>query len=182
MPCMSTATFCARMVSNGGGVVSERKGLFQTMSAEKQSSIMSCSNRENSSLAAAGCVTSGCSLSRRLFRPWALAFIGLSLSVTLWGFGYKLSRYSPHSDASSRALLAKLWDKHQDDTQITAAAKASVRAANSQVMVHAVFIQLRQPPNPGQCRFLDPDECQRFPVSLQPVVPLRSPPSCILAA
>lgn len=143
---------------------------------------MSCSNRENSSFAASGYMTSGCPLSRRLFRPWALVFIGLSLSVTLWGFGYKLSRYDPYSDASSRALLAKLWDKHQDVTEITAAAEASAQAAHSQLVLHAVLIQLRQPPDWGQWLFLNPDECQRLLVSFQPVVPLRSPPSYILAA
>jgi hypothetical protein len=158
------------------------RGLSRTMSAGNQSSMMSCISRENISLATFGRVTSGWSLSHRRFRPWALVFIGLSLSVILWGFGYKLSRYSPHSDVSSRALLAKLWDKHQDVTQITAAAEASAQAPQSEVVLHSALPLLSQPPTLGQWLFLNLDECKRIPVSFQPVVPLRSPPSNILAA
>lgn len=170
------------MVSNSFGVVSERKGLFQAMSSENRSSMTSHSNRENSSFAASRGVLSRFPLSRSAFRPWAIVFLGLSLSVTLWGFGYKLSRYYPQSDATSRALIAKLWDKHQDVTQITAAAEASSQPPHSELVLHAGIVLLCQPPDPRRSLFIDSDECQRIPISFQPVVPLRSPPSSSLVA
>lgn len=151
------------------------------MSAEKHSSMMSRTDRQNSSLADWCAVTAG-PLSSGLFRPWALVLIGLSLSVTLWGFGYKLSRYYPHSDATSRSLLAKLWDKHQDVKQITAAAVESAQAPHSQPVLHVLLILRCQPPTAAQWPFLNLDELKKAHLPSQPVVPLRSPPSSIRVA
>ena len=114
-----------------------------------------------------------------MFRPWALAFIGLALSVSLWGFGYKLSRYNPHPDASSRALFAKLWDKHQDVSQLTATTDASARSTQSRLVVNAVLILLFQPRNPIRHAVPHDEDCQRTPVRFHLVLPLRSPPSCV---
>jgi hypothetical protein len=152
------------------------------MSAENESSIMSCANRQDPSLVPRAPLTSNWSITRNLFRPWALAFIALALSVALWGFSYKLSRYNPHPDASSRALLAKMWDKHQDLNQITAAAQAAAQLPQSELVFHSEFLLLRQAPNPEQYAFIALDDCQRIPALFRTVVPLRSPPFNMFAA
>lgn len=157
---------------------SERMGLFKTMSAGNESSMTSCSSRRRTSSIEHLPATPAWSLAR-LFRPWALVFVGLALSVSLWGFGYKLSRYNPHPDASSQALFAKLWDKHQDVSQLTAATDASARSFQSRLVVNTVLILLCQPPNPIHHAVFHDEDCERTPVSFQPVVPLRSPPSYV---
>lgn len=44
-----------------------------------------------------------------LLRPFTLGLLCLSLSVVLWGLGYKLSLYHPHRSATTRTGVAKLW-------------------------------------------------------------------------
>jgi len=151
------------------------------MSAGNELSMMSCTCRESTSLLACGQVTSQWWISRRLFRPWALAFIGLAISVALWGFGYKLSRYNPHQDAASRALFAKMWDKHQDVAQVAATTKATAQQ-HLQLELHAVLLIHRQPPTGIERAFFYPDTYKRIPALFCSVVPLRSPPFRVLAA
>ncbi len=159
------------------------RGCSRQMSAGSESSIMAGPHREKILSALAACVNSRRALSRGLFKPWALVFIGLSLSVTLWGFGYKLSRYNPHSDAVSRALLAKLWDKHQDVTQVTAAAEACAQVPQSAFALDAALILLLcQLPDPERRRSADPDRSRPLRPSLHPLVPLRSPPPSTVTA
>lgn len=165
------------MTSKSVGVGLGTKGLFKRMPAANPSSLMSCTDREETSPLVPSPALLSSSLSSELFRPWALALIGLALSVSLWGFGYKLSRYNPHPDASSRALFAKMWDKHQDVSQLTAATQASVRSFQSQLVVDAVLLLLLQPPNPEHRAGWPQEERKGPPVSVHPVVPLRSPPS-----
>ena len=127
-------------------------------------------------------VTSEWSFSRRLFRPWALLFIGLAISVALWGFGYKLSRYNPHPNAASRSSLAKLWDKHQDISQLASASEAAAQPPQIHPGLRAVLDLLCQTPSPEKYAFSPPDEFKRIPVLFGSVVPLRSPPFQALAA
>jgi hypothetical protein len=92
-----------------------QKGLFEAMSTGSESSVWVPVIQK-------GCIgglsaDGGRSLpAKRAFTPWAL--IGLALAVALWGFGYKLSRYSPHLTAAARLSYTKLWDKHQDAPQV----------------------------------------------------------------
>lgn len=46
---------------------------------------------------------------KALVRPGTLGLLALSLSVFLWGYGYKLSLYQPHRSPQARASVAKLW-------------------------------------------------------------------------
>lgn len=48
-----------------------------------------------------------------VFRPLTLAFIGLAVAVTLWGFAYKISLYSSSSDPLPRLPEAKVWIEHR---------------------------------------------------------------------
>ena len=145
------------------------------MSTGNESSMVSCTNGRTTSIAG-GYVASGSSFSRRLFRPWALGFIGLAIFVALWGYGYKISRYSTHSDASSRALLAKMWDKHQDVSQVADATKASAQP-HLQFELHAPLLLLGQPSTLAERACRDSDESKRIPALFRSLVPLRSPPS-----
>lgn len=136
-------------------------------------------NREKSSIAFDP-ATSGSPIPAGLFRPWAVAFIGLAILVTLWGFGNKLTRYNLHPDAVTRALVAKLWDKHQDVSQLVASSAASAQQTQSPSGLHALLLLLFQTPELEQDAFSLPDECRPLPVFFHSVVPLRSPPSNIL--
>lgn len=51
---------------------------------------------------------------RQIFRPSALALVGLAIAVALWGFGYKLSLYHPDPTPSSQFPVAKLWIEHRN--------------------------------------------------------------------
>ena len=156
------------------------KGPSQAMSTRNKSSMMSCTNGQTISIAG-GYAASGFSFSRRLFRPWAIGFIGLAISVALWGYGYKISRYNPHPDASSRTLLAKMWDKHQDVTQVAGATNACSQP-QLQLELHAALLLLSQPPTPAERACHESDETKRIPALFSSVVPLRSPPSDNLPA
>ena len=117
----------------------------------------------------------------RVFRPWALGFVALAISIVLWGFGYRLSRYNPHPDVTTRVLTAKFWDKHQDAAQVTSAAAVSAQrhllpelsaAPITAHQAHALEL-------PVSCA---PAECRQAPAFIFPLSPLRSPPSSIFLA
>src|SRR5579862_8161622 len=143
------------------------------MSAADESSMLSRTNGETTSNAPGPKY----SISQRLFRPWALPSIGLAITVALWGFGYKISRYNPHPDTASRVLLAKLWDKHQDVTQLAASVGLSTRPTDIQLALHAVLLLLYKSSEPERYAFCPPDECRRIPALFLSLIPLRSPPS-----
>jgi hypothetical protein len=156
---------------------SERKGLFTTMSAGNESSIPSSTRRRLTPPLASRPIASAWSSPNGIFRPWTLALVGLALSVSLWGFGYKLSRYNP--DPSSRALFAKLWDKHQDVSQLTAVTGLSAPSPQSRLVVHTPLLLLAPPSNPARDAVSHDEDCKRTPASSPPAVPLRSPPSFV---
>ena len=144
------------------------------MPAGNELSVMLCSTVEGVP-PKRGAVVAQCSLQHRLFRPWAVAFIGLAISVTLWGFGYKLSRYSPDSDTTSLALYAKLWDKHQELAPAGAPATLPDQP-QLQSALHAVLILVYKIPELEHDALRPPDQCRHVPDSFCTVVPLRSPP------
>lgn len=156
------------------------KGPSQAMSTGNESSIISCTNGRTASIAD-GYAAPGCPFSRRLFRPWAIGFIGLAIAVASWGYGYKISRYNPHPDASSHAFFAKMWDKHQDVTQVAGATKACSQP-HLQLELHAALLLLRQPPTAAERVCRESDEPKRIPALFRSLVPLRSPPSDNLSA
>lgn len=150
------------------------------MSTGNESSMMSCIHSRTTS-SAGGSTRLKCSFSRRFFRPWALGFIALAISVALWGYGYRISRYKPHPEPSSRTLLVKMWDKHQDLTQVAGATNPSVQP-HFQLELHAALLLLRLPLARTEWASYLPDGCKRIPALFRAVVPLRSPPSNNLLA
>lgn len=156
------------------------EGSSKAMSTENESSMTSCINGRTISIAG-GFPPPERSFSPSLFRPWALGFIGLAISVALWGFGYKISRYNPHPDAASRTLLAKMWDKHQDVTQVSGVTQASAQPQLQFELLAALFL-LGQPPTPAECSRRESDGPKCIPAHFRSVVPLRSPPIDNLSA
>lgn len=112
---------------------------------------------------------------RTASRPLALGLIGLALAVTLWGFGYKLSRYNPPSDVTSRALFAKLWDKHQDVAQASNAVHPSPQP-HVPFDFHAFLVVLSPAARPGCFAARRGDEAKPISVLFESQVPPRSPP------
>jgi hypothetical protein len=112
---------------------------------------------------------------KRAFRPCAIGFIGLAIAVALWGFGYKLSRYTLHPDSITRTSVAKLWDKHQDAGQVV----ASKLNAQPQLRLElqALFISLQNAPDPDTFAFRVLDDVENVPSSFRSLIPSRSPPS-----
>jgi hypothetical protein len=104
-----------------------------------------------------------------------LWLIGLAIAVALWGFGYKLSRYNLHSDISSRASFARLWDKHQDSAQVAENAKLTPQS-HLGLETQAIFALLQDTPElerPAGCHSEKPKLILLWSSSL---LPLRSLP------
>lgn len=74
------------------------------------SSIVSAQDQMQDDLPGVG-MTAWSSVFRRtrVKKPCAVGLIALAIAVALWGFGYKISLYSPRLDPASRASVAKLW-------------------------------------------------------------------------
>jgi hypothetical protein len=115
---------------------------------------------------------------RRASRPWALGLIGLAIAVALWGFGYKLSRYSLHSDISSRASFAKLWDKHQDSAQVAENAKLTPQS-HPGLETQAIFALLQDTPELERPAGCHSEESKLILLWSSSLLPLRSPPFII---
>ena len=107
----------------------------------------------------------------------ALGLIGLAIAVALWGFGYKLSRYSHHSDISSRASIAKLWDKHQDSTHVVKALLKLTPPSHLTFEWNTNFALLQGAPELQHTEPGDSDESDLIAPWARTLVPLRSPPS-----
>jgi len=112
---------------------------------------------------------------RRILRPTSLGCLGLALAILVWGYSYRLSRYSVHQDTASRALTAKLWVDQRDHAEIG--------------LVHTGARVDRQgssgtPDAPPQqlFTFVLPSTPSARPAFIQhacftPLLPFRSPPS-----
>lgn len=99
-------------------------------------------------------------------RAWAALCIGLAVAITVWGFGYKLSRYNPRRDPAWRVSLVKLWDNHQDPAEDSALAVSDHR--DLQPMLELALLHLFQPSVPI-CQELCPrDEDKRNPSVFHP--------------
>lgn len=111
----------------------------------------------------------------RILRPATLAFIGLALAVALWGFGYKLSRYNPNQDVSTKASVAKLWDEHHTLSADSAPTVRVIPAQSVDVHLLAALPTLQSTPRVlGYCTV----EQQSLPSGpFKALLPLRSPPS-----
>lgn len=118
---------------------------------------------------------------KRTSMAGAVGLLGLAIAVTLWGFGYKLSRYNLHSDTNSRASFAKLWDKHQDSAKIAETAKVTAQP-HPGLEWDAILAFLQETPELQCSTFCPSGECTRIPLSSRSLVPLRSPPSRTLLA
>jgi hypothetical protein len=155
-------------------VARRQKGLFDTMSAGSPSTILPQAVQKIEALPIDHAVTQSVP-AKRVFRPCALGFIGLAIAVALWGFGYKLSRYTLHPDSLTRTSVAKLWDKHQDAGQVIASklnAEAQLR-----LKLYAVLTSLQNAPEPDPVAFRAPDDVENVPSSFRSLIPFRSPPS-----
>lgn len=119
-----------------------------------------------------------CFHSTKTSKPWALGLIGLAIAIALWGFGYKISRYNPHPAPSSRASVAKLWDKHQDIAQISSGAKANAQSLAPRPALILVHYTHTQRPE----AFCRGSEFNRLSALFRSATPLRSPPSRTLLA
>ncbi len=114
--------------------------------------------------------------SERASRPWTLGLIGLAIAVALWGFGYKLSRYSLHSDFSSRASFAKLWDKHEDSAQVAETVKLAPQS-NLSFEWRAILTLPEDKPVLERQALCHSDESKFISPWSRSLLPLRSPPS-----
>jgi hypothetical protein len=111
----------------------------------------------------------------RILRPATLAFIGLALAVALWGFGYKLSRYNPNPDVSTKASVAKLWDKHHLLSADSAPTVRVIPAQSFDVSLLAALITLQN--TPRILEYCTPEQQSLPSGSFKALLPLRSPPS-----
>ena len=107
--------------------------------------------------------------------PWTIALFGLALAVALWGFGYKLSRYNPHLDAAARASYAKLWDKHQDTSELLTSKLTAHPQQCAQLEALSVFFQ--EPIAPVFAPIHTAEDDRSIVTSLVALIPFRSPPS-----
>ena len=104
----------------------------------------------------------------------------LAIAVALWGYGYKISRYNSHLDAASRASFAKLWDRHQDASQILASQGTAHPQHCLQPLALLALVQERGTPAVTLVR--DPEDDNGLPDSFAAHIPFRSPPSRISLA
>jgi hypothetical protein len=112
---------------------------------------------------------------KRAFRPSAIGLVGLAIAVALWGFSYRLSRYTFHPDTLTRASVAKLWDKHQDAGQVIASKLNA--PPQSQLDLHVLLISLQNAQEPHTVAFCEPDVAEAVSSPFRSLFPSRSPPS-----
>ena len=118
----------------------------------------------------------GAGSGRSIRNRCAAACIGLAIAVALWGFGYRLSRYDLHPNATTRASVAKLWDKHQDLTEASPKAGAADRT-DVRLPAQTAFPAFSFAGEPQKAPFCPAETHLRLPIPiLSSPVPLRSPP------
>ena len=113
---------------------------------------------------------------RRVFNLSVMGFLGLAISVGLWGYNYKLSLYHPHSGTTSRVQVAKLWVE-----QWNVARAAASGAGNKAHRVSASLLLLpcklqRDLSRGADVRIILATHLRRD-VRFGALIPLRSPPS-----
>jgi len=114
--------------------------------------------------------------SRDSFRPFALSLIGLAVTVALWGYSYRISRYS--AAHFSKTFVARLWVENR-----LAIAAEHVTARNS--LKHfgagadAIPVAAVRMSAPGRVVVLSPQPRPRPLLCLVFPTPLRSPPALL---
>lgn len=113
---------------------------------------------------------------RDSFSPFALSLIGLAITVALWGYSYRISRYS--TAPPSKTFVARLWVENR-----LAIAAEHVTARNS--LKHfgagadAVPVAAVRMPEPGRAVVPSPQPRLRPLLCLAVPAPLRSPPALL---
>lgn len=113
---------------------------------------------------------------RDSFRPFALSLIGLAVTVALWGYSYRISRYS--AVRFSKTFVARLWVENR-----LAIAAEHVTARNS--LKHfgadadAIPVAAVRMPASGRVVVLSPQSRLRPLLRLVFPTPLRSPPALL---
>jgi hypothetical protein len=113
---------------------------------------------------------------RDSFGPFALSLIGLAIAVALWGYSYRVSRYSVAPP--SKTFVAKLWVENR-----LAIAAERVKARNSVKQfgagADAVPISAILMPAPGRAAARSVQLRPRLLLRLISPTPLRSPPALL---
>lgn len=118
---------------------------------------------------------------RQVSNPLALGLLGLAVAVALWGYGYKLSLYSPPEGPGSR-VPAKLWIEHRfgfDRFSSSAAAPNLKARIYAQPGVSALVAAAPELPlRSVSSLFLRTARPRAIPF-FHSAIPLRSPPLAI---
>ena len=113
---------------------------------------------------------------RDSFSPFALSLIGLAITVALWGYSYRISRYS--AAHFSKTFVARLWVENR-----LAIAAEHVTARNSLKYfgagADAIPVAAVRMPAPGRAVVLSPQPRLRPLLCLVFPTPLRSPPALL---
>ncbi len=126
--------------------------------------------------ASAPAVPSARACHRDSFRPFALSLIGLAVAVALWGYSYRISRYS--AVRTSRVFVAKLWVENR---LAVAARRATARNSVKQFGAGADAAPLAAVQAPALARAAVRRAQPRLRLLLCLVfpAPLRSPPALL---
>src|SRR5579875_3126721 len=113
---------------------------------------------------------------RDSFRPFALSLIGLAVTVALWGYSYRISRYSAMH--TSRVFVARLWVENR---LAVAARRATARNSVKQFGAGADAAPLAAVQAPALARAAVRRAQPRLRLLLCLVfpAPLRSPPALL---
>lgn len=110
------------------------------------------------------------------FSPLSFGFLGLILTIFLWGTAYRLSLYHPHPTPSARTRVAKLWSETRSSELVSH--RTIKDKTNAGMDVHALVTR-NQPfvRSAGTLASLA-DLSRRQAVAPALQIPARSPPSC----
>ena len=109
-------------------------------------------------------------------RGFAFALITLAISVSLWGFGYKLSLYAAPG-VVSRTPVAKLWDKHPTPPECAASSQTRRQHGSSCSYACSAQVFTLTEIDLSILRGLEFDEVASALHNRRP--PARSPPSVV---
>jgi hypothetical protein len=117
----------------------------------------------------------------RVFNLSVLGFLGLAISVFLWGYNYKLSLYHLHSETTSQGQVAKLWVEQRNAAR-AAAPGAGIKAHRVSASPLLLPCELRYDLWRGSDARIILATHRRCDVRFGSLLPLRSPPSSSFSA
>jgi hypothetical protein len=118
-----------------------------------------------------GCLSYTC---KQIHRPYSLGLIGLTIAITLWGFGYRLSSYEFNQASAVRAAAAKPCIDPRNSALV---ADFRLNAAIQPIAASpAAAAALPQIPTPRRVVAQPLPERAPRPLLLRSSLPLRSPP------